>query len=228
MSKYTLIVPSGGVGSRVGNDLPKQYNKVNGNTILHWTLSQFENLDDIIQLIIPADKSYESDIRNSIPSSFEGKFTLAPHGETRFCSIYNSIEYIDKNSDFVIVHDAVRPYIKAELVKSLMEEVYKYKAVVPYTPPTDTIKKIDIEKDDTFVEETIDREILASVQTPQIFDKDIFISSYNYAKKNQFKGTDDSSILEYSNIFPKLKIGDVQNTKITTQFDLEISKIRLK
>ena len=51
---------------------------------------------------------------------------------------------------------------------------------------------------------------------------------YEYAKKNQFKGTDDSSILEYSNIFPKLKIGDVQNTKITTQFDLELSKTRLK
>lgn len=228
MSKYALIIPSGGVGNRVGTDLPKQYNVVNGKTILYWTLAQFEGISEITQLIIPSDKSFETEIHDSIPKSFVNRLTLAPHGETRFGSVYNSIEFIDDSIDYVIVHDAVRPYVKPELVISLMEEVPNYKAVIPYTSPTDTIKKIDIEQTETFVEETIDREILASVQTPQIFDKDIFVSSYNYAKKNQFKGTDDSSILEYSNIFPKLKIGDVQNTKITTQFDLELSKTRLK
>lgn len=228
MSKYTLIVPSGGIGNRVGTDLPKQYNKVNGKTILHWTLSQFENIQGITQLIVAANKIYEQEVINSIPASFKNKFVLATHGETRFGSIYNSIELIDKDSDYVLVHDAVRPYVKSELIELLMFEVKKYKAVVPYTRPTDTIKIIDIEKQELFVEETLDREMLASVQTPQVFDKDIFISSYNYAKKNQYKGTDDSSILEYSKIFPKLKVGDVQNTKITSQFDLELSKTRLK
>lgn len=226
--KHTLIIPSGGVGNRVGAEIPKQYLEINGRSILHWTLSKFEAIEGIEQLLIPSDKSYEEEIINSIPKSFEGKYKLTPHGETRFGSIYNSIEHISEDTDYILVHDAVRPYITKELINKLIDSATKYKAVVPYNCPTDTIKKINIEEPEEFVEETLDREVLAAVQTPQVFDKDIFISSYNYAKKNQFKGTDDSSILEYSNIFPKLIFGDVQNTKITTRFDLELSKTRLK
>ncbi|MFN3194328.1 MAG: 2-C-methyl-D-erythritol 4-phosphate cytidylyltransferase [Chlorobiota bacterium] len=226
--KYTLIIPSGGVGNRLGAELPKQYLEVNGKSILNWTLSKFENIEGIEQLLIPSDNSYKDEIIKSIPESFQDKYQLTPHGETRFASIYNSIEYIDNDSDFIMVHDAVRPFITDELINKLKESANTYKTAVPYVCPTDTIKKINIENPDTFVEETLDRELLAAVQTPQVFDKDIFVSSYNYAKKNQFKGTDDSSILEYSNIFPKLIFGDVQNTKITTRFDLELSKTRLK
>lgn len=226
--KYTLIIPSGGVGNRVGAEIPKQYIEVNGKSILHWTLSKFENVEGIEQLLIPSDSSYEDEIIKSIPKSFQDKYKLTPHGETRFASIYNSIEHIDADSDFIMVHDAVRPFITDKLINKLQESANTYKTAVPYVCPTDTIKKINVENPDTFVEETLDRELLAAAQTPQIFDKDIFVSSYNYAKKNQFKGTDDSSILEYSNIFPKLIFGDVQNTKITTRFDLELSKTRLK
>ena len=226
--KYTLIIPSGGVGNRVGADIPKQYIEVNGKSILNWTLSKFENIQGISQLLIPSDSSYKDEIIKSIPKSFEGKYKLTPHGETRFASIYNAIEHIDNDSDYVLVHDAVRPYITVELINKLIESASKYKSAVPYTCPTDTIKRINSELTETFVQDTLDRELLAAIQTPQIFDKDIFVSSYNYAKKNQFKGTDDSSILEYSNIFPKLIFGDVQNTKITTRFDLELSKTRLK
>jgi 2-C-methyl-D-erythritol 4-phosphate cytidylyltransferase len=74
----------------------------------------------------------------------------------------------------------------------------------------------------------LDREFLAAVQTPQIFERLLFVNAYEYAKKNQFKGTDDSSILEYSNFFPRLLRGEERNLKITTELDLELAEFLLK
>lgn len=225
---YTLIIPCGGVGERVGADIPKQYIEVNGNTILNWTLSKFKDIDSIIQLLIPADDTYIDIIKASIPKEFDGKYKITPHGRTRFNSIYNSIEHIDSQSDYIMVHDAVRPYITKELINKLMTSAEVHNGVVPYLHPTDTIKSIDKDKKETYVYETIDREMLASVQTPQIFERNRYIKAYDYSNKNRFKGTDDSSILEYSNFLPKLILGESQNSKITTEIDIEIAKMLLK
>lgn len=225
--KYTLIVPSGGVGERVGGDIPKQYIELKDKTILNWTLSRFTSFEEITQLLIPADNNFENEIIASIPKEFEKKYKITSHGQTRFHSIYNSIKYIDEDIDYVIVHDAVRPFVSHELIQNLMSKVQKYKAIVPYLTPTDTIKEIDSELHKTYVQRTLDREFLAAVQTPQIFKKELFLESYEYAKKNQFKGTDDSSILEYSNIFPKLIFGEDRNLKITSELDVEVAKFLL-
>lgn len=226
--KYTLIIPCGGVGERVGAEIPKQYIEVNGKTILNWTLSKFKDTDNIIQLLIPADDSYIDIIKASIPKEFEGKYKITPHGRTRFNSIYNSIEHINTDSDYIMIHDAVRPYITHSLINKLMSMADKFIGIVPYLHPTDTIKSIDKDRSETFVFETIDRELLASVQTPQIFERNKYIKAYEYSNKNRFKGTDDSSILEYSNFLPKLILGESQNTKITTEIDIEIAKMLLK
>lgn len=226
--KFTLIIPCGGIGSRIGAEIPKQYLKIQNKTILNWTLSRFESIESIIQLLIPADDDFIVEIEESIPANFRDKYKITPHGKTRFNSIYNSIEHIDSKSDFVIIHDAVRPFVTSGLITKLMEAVPKYKGVVPYLNPTDTIKAIDRDKKETYIFETIDREMLASVQTPQIFDKSLFVDAYEYSNKNRFKGTDDSSILEYSNFLPKLILGETQNLKITTKIDVEIANLLLK
>lgn len=224
----TLIVPSGGIGERVGASKPKQYLEIGNKSILQWTLSRFIDFNEITQLLIPADSDFRSEIEASVPDYFKGIYSITPHGATRFNSIYNSIEFIDKDNDYIIVHDAVRPFVDKELINKAIEKVQKFRAVVPYITPTDTIKSIDSEKQEDYIEKTLDRELLAAVQTPQIFEKKIFVDSYEYAKKNQFKGTDDSSILEYSNFFPKLILGNFRNIKITTQIDVELANILLK
>ncbi len=226
--KYTLIIPCGGIGERVGAEIPKQYIKINGKSILNWTLSRFVNFTDIAQLLIPADDNYIDEIKSAIPSEFQDRYKITPHGKTRFNSIYNAIEHIDAESEYVIIHDAVRPFVTHNLIEKLMTSVQKYNGVVPYLHPTDTIKTIDRDKKETFIYDTIDREMLAAVQTPQLFGRNLFIKAYEYSNKNRFKGTDDSSILEYSKFLPKLMIGESQNLKITTEIDIEIAKILLK
>ena len=114
--KYTLIIPCGGIGERVGSEIPKQYIEVHGKTILNWTLSKFKDYDNIIQLLIPADDTYIDEIEASIPLEFKDKYKITPHGRTRFNSIYNSIEHIDDESDYVLVHDAVRPFVTQDLI----------------------------------------------------------------------------------------------------------------
>jgi 2-C-methyl-D-erythritol 4-phosphate cytidylyltransferase len=226
--KYTLIVPCGGIGERVGSEIPKQYIEIHSKKILYWTLSKFKNFEEIHQLLIPADDTYTNEIEDSIPLEFKDKYKITPHGRTRFNSIYNSVEHINPESDYVIIHDAVRPFVTTTLIKKLMTAVQKYNGVVPYLHPTDTIKAIDRDKKETYIYETIDREILASVQTPQIFERNLYIKAYEYSNKNRFKGTDDSSILEYSKFLPKLILGEAQNLKITNEIDIAIAKILLE
>ncbi|PKL78460.1 MAG: 2-C-methyl-D-erythritol 4-phosphate cytidylyltransferase [Ignavibacteriae bacterium HGW-Ignavibacteriae-4] len=226
--KYTLIIPCGGIGERVGAEIPKQYIEVHGKSILNWTLSKFKNFDNIHQLLIPADDNYIEEIEASIPIEFKDIYEITPHGKTRFNSIYNSIKHISPESDYVMIHDAVRPFVTHNLIEKLMTAVQKYNGVVPYLHPTDTIKAIDNDKKETYIYETIDREVLASVQTPQIFEKNLYVKAYEYSNRNRFKGTDDSSILEYSKFLPKLIIGEMQNLKITTEIDIEIAKIVFK
>jgi 2-C-methyl-D-erythritol 4-phosphate cytidylyltransferase len=130
-----------------------------------------------------------------------------------------------KNSEIVLVHDAVRPFASSELVSNIIKAVKKYNAAIPATMPKETIKQKD---NNDCVRLTYARSLLASVQTPQGFNKNILIDAYKKAKKDNFYGTDDASLVEHSGNKVKIIQGEETNIKITTPLDLEIAYLILK
>jgi 2-C-methyl-D-erythritol 4-phosphate cytidylyltransferase len=138
-------------------------------------------------------------------------------------SVYNALRLLKcEKDDFIIVHDAVRPFITTKKIKELIRAAKVYNSVVPALKLNDTIKKAD--KKNIF-EKNIEREGLFRIQTPQIFRYDILMESFKKAYKEKFFGTDESSIVQFAGYPVRIIEGERTNIKVTTKEDLQFNRL---
>lgn len=225
--KCTVIIPAAGQGKRFGNSLPKQFHKLEGIPIIIRTLLVCDKIDFINHIIIAVDTSYKKLLKDYIKSfGIEKKITLVKGGKERQDSICNAINNPHvKNSNIILVHDAVRPFASKKLYKDIFDSTIKYGAVIPGIKPKDTIKLIDQKG---FVNSTMMRHFLRCIQTPQGFKTDIFIEIYNQMLLRKMIVTDDSSLAERIGVRVKVIEGEEENIKITTATDMLLAETILK
>ena len=214
-----VIIPASGSGIRFGGRTPKQFLKIDGKEILAHTISRFHKINSIDEIIISAREEYFDKIKLIIrKNNFYKIKKIVEGGKLRQDSVYRGLINLEcKNEDIVLVHDAVRPFISAKKILELIKEAKKYNNVILAMRISETVKKVD---KDNFVEKTIDREGLWSVQTPQAFRYDILKKSFEKAVKKNFIGTDESSIVEFSGYKVKVIEGEKENVKITVMSDI--------
>jgi len=216
---FYLIIPASGTGNRFGLKTPKQFYKTRGKEIIVHTLSRFNSVKDIKSIFISAKKEYVKRIyllaaRNKLHKVRN----VVIGGKLRQDSVYNALMSIDAvKGDRIIIHDAVRPYFSAKLLKRLMQESLKYDCVIPALQITDTIKLTD---DKNNVVCTIPRKNLWSVQTPQIFEYSKLVNAFALAKQEKFIGTDEASLMEFAGYKVRIVEGEKANIKITTRKDI--------
>lgn len=218
--RFHLIIPSSGTGSRFGSRVPKQYLKIGNNEILAHTISAFFGIKAIKTILIPArPERFGLIIEILERNGFDRKkIFLTEGGETRQHSVNNALKIIENNrDDYVIVHDAVRPYVSAAFIKRCLDAAVRYRCVVPCLKSPDTVK---FAEKNLYVKKTVSRDSIFLAQTPQIFRLDILKKSYNYAAVNGFSGTDDSSVVEYAGYKVKIIEGEKSNVKITSAEDI--------
>src|SRR5690606_32105848 len=121
------------------------------------------------------------------------------------------------SSEWVLIHDGVRPFVTESLIERCRETAYRYGASVAAVPVKDTIKEADLSGK---VTSTPDRSRLWSVQTPQMFRRDELLEAYEAALRDGYLGTDDASVAERYGITVHVAEGDYDNIKITTPDDL--------
>jgi len=119
------------------------------------------------------------------------------------------------------VHDAVRPFASPELFKHIIISAKKYGSAIPGLPPKETIKQVN---EEGFVKKTISRDMLRNIQTPQGFQKDIFLKAYKLSKEKYLNVTDDASLVEQSGYKVKVVDGEEANIKITTPADMQLAE----
>lgn len=219
--KYYAILVAGGSGSRMQNAIAKQFLLLDGKPVLMHTLEAFHqcplNPEIILVLNIHQHEYWEElcDTYNcSIPHQ------VIKGGVQRFHSVKNGLKAI-KGKGIVAVHDAVRPLISPDLISrsfQLAEE--KGNCIVSITP-TDSIRRIIGSQKS----ESLNRNEVALIQTPQTFNLDILRKSYEKPFRNEF--TDDASVAEYSGFEINMIEGERENIKITYPEDLEIASIFL-
>ena len=200
--KVSVIMAAAGAGKRFGSSIPKQYLNIDGVTVLEKALSAFCWCDEIVVV---------TDDLSKVP---EGCIAVLG-GKERQDSINNALSKV--TGDYVLIHDAARPFVTKEVIDKVLEALKENDAAVPCVKPKNTIRTED---------ETLDRSKLFEVQTPQGFKTEILKEAYSFAYQNNFYGTDDVSVLEEmwkaKGIKGKLKIteGDYKNIKITTPEDM--------
>ncbi len=219
MKKTSLIIPAGGVGKRMGGEVPKQYLELNKVPILIHTIKNFEKFECIDSCIIAAHPDWHEFIYSKA-EQFKVKLSVCcvDNGAERQYSVYNALKSkYCRSAEYVLIHDAVRPFVSKQLIKDLFKELENYSAVIPALPAKDTIKVLN---DDGTVEKTLDRSKLCLVQTPQAFKKNVILKAFDTAINLGFLGTDDASIAEFCGITVKVIAGSAENYKITDRQDL--------
>lgn len=217
---YWVVIPAAGTGRRMQSKTPKQYIKINGQMIIEQTLSIFTKhpLIQKVIVVLHADGTEWSAINAQHPE----KIATTVGGERRADSVMQGLQYLQPHAatnDWVLVHDAARPFLSADVLDRFIESVADHPVGgLLAMPVTDTVKKVDA---DHGVCETIPREGLWAAQTPQMFRYGLLFDAMEQALKSNTPITDESGAIELIGERPLVVEGDKRNIKITTQSDLE-------
>ena len=215
-----VIIVAAGSGSRMNMGINKQFIKLKDKEIIVYTLEKFykhKNIDEIVVVVKEEEAEF---FKNEIIDKYNFEnIKIAYGGKERQNSVYNGLKMLDDKCDIVLVHDGARPFISKSLIDNCIEETKNHNAVVVGVPVKDTIKVINEDND---IVDTPERSKLWAVQTPQTFNYDILVKSYEDAFKNEFYGTDDAMLVERIGYKVKMIEGSYNNIKITTQEDLNI------
>lgn len=210
------VILVAGNSTRFGKNRNKNFELVNGKTILSYSVKAFnenEYIDNIIVVLKEEDKNTVQEIIDN--ENLNKKIDLVLGGNSRKESVYNAIKTSD--SDIVIIHDGARPAIKQEYITKCIEEMKSFKGVTIGVKSKDTIKITD---SDGIVIDTTKRSNTWIVQTPQCFDRKILLNLHEKYKDEEV--TDDCMLLEKGGYKIKIIEGDYTNIKVTTYSDINI------
>jgi len=146
-------------------------------------------------------------------------------GKERQNSVANGLAAVGEDTDIVLIHDGVRPFVTEEMIADSIAAAQEYGGAVIGVPAKDTIKVCSA---DGLAVETPDRSTLWQIQTPQTFQRNLIVNAYEKADKDGFLGTDDASVAEFAGHQVKVVMGSYRNIKITTKEDLVIAEAFLK
>ena len=221
--KISAVIPAAGSGARMNSDIKKPYLKIGSKPILAHTLQVFEKsflVDDIFVVVSDEDRERcEDEVIN--PYNFHKVADILAGGKTRQESVFNGLQSTSGDTDIIIVHDGVRPFVTEEIIETSVESASQCGAAVVAVPVKDTIKIAD---KDNFVSSTLQRSQLWAIQTPQVFRREILMKAHLYAREQNIDATDDAALVEQLGYKVKLVMGSYQNIKITTPEDLVIAK----
>jgi len=216
------IILAGGTGSRLGFNVPKQFLKIAGKTVIEHAIDAFEKNDKIDEIAIVINESYISDIENIIHKNDWRKVTnVLIGGKERFESSLSAISAYIQFSDYnLIFHDAVRPMVSNRIINDVVDGLDLYNAVSVAIPATDTIFQVDEER--RFIKNIPDRFYLQRAQTPQAFKVATIQKAYEIALQDaDFQSSDDCGVV--AKYIPDEKIfivrGDESNLKLTHKED---------
>ena len=216
------VVPAGGTGTRMGGTVPKQFLELNGKPILYYTLKTLQDCGIISELILVVpEKEYENACTDWLGKP-EIVTKVVVGGEKRQDSVYNGFCELSPQTEIVLVHDGVRPFLSHQMIQESVDAAREYGAAITAIPVNDTIKKVE---DSGLVSKTVDRDGLWRVQTPQVFRYELLEEAFKKANSEKFYGTDEGTLIEHLGKPVKVVEGSEQNIKITRPEDLRLSEI---
>ncbi|HEY2424835.1 MAG TPA: bifunctional 2-C-methyl-D-erythritol 4-phosphate cytidylyltransferase/2-C-methyl-D-erythritol 2,4-cyclodiphosphate synthase [Pseudolabrys sp.] len=216
MAQVAAVVVAAGQGLRAGGEIPKQFRRIAGETLLERALSAFAEAPDVT-FVQPVIRPDDVDLVRRLTS---GMNVLEPvaGGATRQASVRAGLEALASCApDIVLVHDAARPFASASLITRAIAAAEKTGAAIPALPVTDTVKRID---NTGTIEATLDRNSIRLVQTPQAFAFPALFDAHRRAlAQGRDDFTDDAALAEWAGIKVSVFAGEPGNIKFTTPED---------
>lgn len=220
MSKFTsAVILAAGNGTRFGGKVKKQFVEVLGIPAIVRTVEAFEECRLIDEIILVGDPSAIKDVISSY--EFKKISKIVPGGDTRQQSALIGFDCVSKKSKYVAIHDGARCLVTAQMIENTVRAAYKYRAAAAAHKSEDTVK---IANSKDIVERTTDRDKIWLVQTPQVFQNDVYRVSAYMAKRDEAVVTDDCMLCERLGFEIKLVECTRENIKLTNPNDLALAE----
>jgi 2-C-methyl-D-erythritol 4-phosphate cytidylyltransferase len=217
--KRTIIVTAGGIGKRMGGEIPKQFLLLAGKPVLMHTIERFYQFDNQVQIILTLPnewKDYWEELCDNLDFSISHE--IIDGGKERFHSIQNALQIA--HGELIGVHDGVRPLVSISTIEKCFNTAKAKGNAIPVVEVKESLRKLENHSSTALV-----RSEYRLVQTPQCFTADVLKKAYK--QKYHSAITDDASLVESMGIQIHLIDGNDGNIKITTPVDLQLAEILL-
>ena len=225
LMKVGAIIAAAGFGRRMKADRPKQLLALNGIPIIIHTIRKFDISRVIDYIIVTAPRESVIEVSELVKSAeFQKPVIVVQGGERRQDSVASGLNHLQPGTDIVAVHDGVRPFVSTDDIENAVRQAERTGAAVLAVPIVDTVKQV--EKD--VIDSTLTREHLVLAQTPQVFRTEILKQAFDRATKDEYYGTDESSLVERLGHPVAIVRGSERNIKITRPSDLSLARAFLE
>lgn len=216
MKKFAIIV-AGGSGSRMGTTLPKQFLLLKDKPVLYYTLRTFLEAYDDLKVILVLPVQY-TDMGQEIIDAFFDKerIQITAGGDSRFQSVKNGLQLIEEEA-IIFVHDGVRCLLSTDLIHRCYDQALESGTAIPAIPSKDSVRIVKGE-----INESVDRNSVMLIQTPQTFHSKILLPAFQIDDKDKF--TDEATVVEAFGMQVNLVAGEETNIKITTPLDMVLAE----
>lgn len=212
----SAVIVAAGSGERMGAD--KIFLELGGVPVLTRTLKTFQDADFVDEIVIVTRTEKLSEVSDLCSSNgFTKVSKVVSGGATRTESALAGVSELGTKTKLIAIHDAARPFVSEELIRSLVICADQYMAAVPAVKCSDTIRIID---EEGIITGDTDRTYAVQIQTPQVFDADIIKGALSYAVSHKLSLTDDSSAAKMMGVKVHTVTGDPDNIKLTVPDDM--------
>jgi 2-C-methyl-D-erythritol 4-phosphate cytidylyltransferase/2-C-methyl-D-erythritol 2,4-cyclodiphosphate synthase len=220
--QVTAIIAAAGDGRRMASGVPKQFMEIGGVSLLQRSVSAFCQVARITDIIVVTRADAVEEVSRTIAVAGRG-ISIVAGGATRQESVAAAFDHVGPGSEYVMVHDAARPFITPSLIDRTLDAAIESGAAIAALPARDTVKQAAAVGGRAFVARTIPREEIYLAQTPQAFRREILASAVQLGRGGAV-GTDESALAELAGNRIRLVDGDPLNFKVTTDSDLALSR----
>lgn len=213
----SALILAGGKGKRMQSDVSKQFIIINGKPLLYYTIMRFVRCDLIDKIVLVLPKDEVDYCEKNIVQKYSLKVDMIVEGgKERQDSVRNGLNALT-DTDIVLIHDGARAFVSEEIINDGIKYAKRYGAAAPGVIPKDTIKVRD---HSSFSKETLNRDELVAIQTPQVFKLQLIKECHYKIEADKIVVTDDTMVVETYGHKVYLFKGDYSNIKVTTPEDL--------
>jgi 2-C-methyl-D-erythritol 4-phosphate cytidylyltransferase len=216
MGDVGVVIVAGGEGTRTVGEELKQFRWVAGKPMLLHSVQTFQQRDDVAMVVVVLPYEHVGDPPPWLFQCDTERLLLSVGGRERSDSVRNGLEDLSDTVSIVVVHDAARPFVTMQTIDAVIAEARKGNGAAPGLPVVDTLKRVN---EDRTITETVARDDLVRIQTPQAFPRAMIEKAHREAFKSRTVATDDAALCELLGMRVVVVPGSERAMKITSEED---------
>jgi 2-C-methyl-D-erythritol 4-phosphate cytidylyltransferase len=232
MGYIVAILPAAGLGTRMGADTPKQFLELDGVPIVILSLRRIAACPLISEIIVATRAENLQPLQARISQEkFKQPVRVVKGADSRQGSVAAALKLVNNDTELVLVHDAVRPFVTVEQLTRVIEQARCHKAAILGIPAMDTVKEVkraSLPEDVALITATIPRERVVLAQTPQVFETQLLKQAFAEAQGDGLNASDEAGLIERLGYDVFVVQGSERNIKITKPSDMDLARFYLQ